>query len=117
MELSIYDIIKRRIITQKSVDLYKKFGKLTFEVHKDANKIMVREAVEKIWDVKVDNVRIMNYEGKNKLFGRRAFKSPDLKKAMVTLKSGYKIELPGSFETMGAQEAPRSEKNLGAEEK
>ncbi len=103
MELTVYDIIKSIIVTEKSADLFKRLGKLTFEVHKDSNKVMIRQAIEKIWDVKVKNVCVMNCPGKNKFLGRRAFKSSDKKKAIVTLKEGYKIELPGHFETMGTE--------------
>ena len=104
MELSVYSIIKKRIITEKSSGLLKNLGKLTFEVHKDANKIMIRQAVEKIWDVKVENVRVLACPGKNKVFARQSFKSPDRKKAIITLKKGYKIDLPEHFETMGVSE-------------
>lgn len=113
MELSIYDIIKKRIITEKSDNLFRKFGKYTFEVHTYANKIMVRDAVEKIWDVKVDNVNIVSIPGKSKSFGRKVFKSPDRKKAIITLKKGYKIDLPGHYETMGVPEnAGKKDKEL-----
>ncbi|MFH1643975.1 MAG: 50S ribosomal protein L23 [bacterium] len=101
MELSIYDVIKRSITTPKSIDLHKRLGQLTFEVNKKANKIMVKQAVEKIWDVKVDKVRILNIQGKTKEFARKSFKSPGLKKAIVTLKKGQTVELPSHFETMG----------------
>ena len=103
MELSVYDIVKKALRTPKSYDVYKKLGKVTFEVHKSSNKIMIKQAVEKIWDVKVDNVRVITVPGKTKSFGRRSFKSSDRKKAVITLKKGYKIDLPGHFETMGAQ--------------
>lgn len=105
MDLSIYDIIKKVSVTSKSRALFDKLGKITFEVHKQANKITVRKAVEKLWDVKVDNVRVMNVKGKNKTFSRRKFQTSDIKKAIVTLKPGYKIELPGQFETMGVASA------------
>ena len=101
MELNIYDIIKAPIISSKSIDLYKRLGQITFEVNKFANKIMVKNAVEKIWDVKVDKVRVINLPGKNKIFARRAFQSPGKKKAIVTLKKGYKVEIPGMFESVG----------------
>jgi large subunit ribosomal protein L23 len=104
MELSVYNIIKKIIVTEKSADLFKRLGKLTFEVHKESNKVMIRQAVEKIWSVKVKDVHVIKCPGKNKLFGRKSFKSPDKKKAIVTLKEGYKIELPGHFETMGVAE-------------
>ncbi len=101
MELNIYDVIKRSITTPKSIDLQKRLGQLTFEVNKVANKIMVRNAVEKIWNVKVDKVRIVNLKGKNKEFARKTFKSPGMKKAIVTLKQGNTIDLPSNFESMG----------------
>ena len=101
MDLNIYNVIKNVRVTGKSSRLFDKLGKITFEVHSTANKVMVREAVEKIWNVKVANVRIMNVPGKNKVFARKTFKTADKKKAIITLKKGYKIELPGQFETMG----------------
>ena len=116
MELSIYNIIKRRIMTPKSSDIFRNTGKITFEVHRESNKIMIKQAVEKIWDVKVDNVRVMTVPGKTKSFGKRSFKSSNKKKAIVTLKKGYKIDLPGNFETMGAQQAGK-EKELPLEGK
>lgn len=117
MELSIYNIIKKPIVTSKSVELFKKFGHLTFEVDKSANKIMVRQAVEKIWDVKVADVRIMNVAGKEKVFARRSFMSPDKKKAIVTLKKGYKIELPGMLEAVGLSEQSPAQAAQSAEGK
>ena len=105
MELNVYDIIKKIVITEKSTDLFKRFGKLTLEVNKDSNKVMIRQAVEKVWDVKVKNVRVVTCPGKTKSFGKRSFKSSDRKKAVVTLREGYKIDLPGHFETMGVPAA------------
>ena len=106
MELSIYDVIKRAIITSKSIELYQKQGKVTFEVNRDANKLVVRNAVEKIWDVKVANVRIINSTGKNKVFMRKKFKSPDSKKAIISLKKGFKIEIPGMMEALSPAASP-----------
>lgn len=110
MELNIYDIIKRPVITSKSIELYKKLGKITLEVHTSANKTMIKDAVEKIWAVKVAGVGIVNLEGKVKTFARRDFQSSDRKKAIITLKQGYKIEIPGMLETMGAVESAGVEK-------
>ena len=101
MELSIYDIIKKPVVTSKSIELFKTLGKVTFEVNKLANKIMICKAVEKIWDVKVSNVRVINSPSKSKIFAKKAFRSPGNKKAIVTLKKGYKIEIPGMFEGIG----------------
>ena len=104
MELSIYDMIKRPLITTKTIDLYKKLGQYTFEVHKDINKVMVRNAVEKLWSVEVDKVNIVNLKGRTKLFSRKKYVTPSRKKAIITLKKGYKIEIPGMFESMAAEQ-------------
>jgi len=101
MELSIYDIIKKPVITSKSVEMFQKLGKVTFEVNMHANKLVVRHAIEKIWNVKVENVRILIRKGKNKTFSRRSFLTSSKKRAIVTLKEGYRIDLPSMFETMG----------------
>ena len=100
MDISVYDVIKKIVISNKCDKLRDSLGKFTFEVHKDANKVLIKDAVEKIWSVKVKNVRVMNVKGKSKSFGRRPFKSPDRKKAIITLKEGCKIDLP-QFESMG----------------
>ncbi|MCK4264930.1 50S ribosomal protein L23 [Candidatus Babeliales bacterium] len=104
MELGIYDIIKSTVSTTKSILLKRKLGKITLEINKLANKAMVRESVEKIWDVKVRDVRIVNTSGKTRMVRRVKHKRPDTKKAIVTLKPGYKIDLPDQYETMGVNE-------------
>ena len=101
MDLGIYSIIKSVFLTNKSSNLFERFGQITFEVHKKANKTMVKQAVEKIWNVKVDKVCVVNVKGKAKRFGRRPFVSPGVRKAVVTLKKGHKIDLGGQFEVMG----------------
>jgi large subunit ribosomal protein L23 len=105
MELSEFDIIKKAIVTNKSVDLFKKFGQITFEVNKLANKLTVRKAIEKIWNVKVSKVCVINRIGKNRVFSKKSFKLPDRKRVIVTLKKGYKIDIPGMFESVVAQSA------------
>ena len=113
MELNIYDVIKRPIVTSKSVELFRKLGQITFEVNTSANKVMIRNAVEKIWNVQVADIRVINLAGKNKVFARREFTSPDKKKAIVTLKKGYKIDIPGMFEAVGS--AGDSAESMGSE--
>ncbi len=104
MELSTYEIIKGIINTPKSLMLRKKVEKVTFLVNKMSNKIMIRDAVEKIWNVKVRDVRVINLHGKTRSVGRKIFKTPGIKKAIITLKKGYKIDLPDQYETMGLKE-------------
>ena len=110
MDLKVYDIIKDISVTPKSRALFDKLGKITFEVHKSANKSMIRGAVERIWDVKVKDVRVLVVKGKRKSFGRRPFCTSDKKKAIITLREGYKIDLPGQFESMGVSSATGSDK-------
>ena len=80
-----YDIIKRPIITEKSMSMTED-TRYTFEVAKDANKIEIAKAVEEIFGVKVAKVNTLNMYGKEKRTGRfPAGRRPSWKKAMVTL--------------------------------
>ena len=85
-----YDIIKRPIITEKSMaEIADK--KYTFEVAKDANKIEIAKAVEEIFGVKVAKVNTINMQGKAKRMGMRpAGRRANWKKAMVTLTADSK---------------------------
>ena len=85
-----YDIIKRPIITEQSMESAS-FKKYTFEVAKDANKIEIAKAVEEIFNVKVAKVNTLNVQGKEKRMGRYpAGRRASWKKAMVTLTADSK---------------------------
>ncbi|MCK9478752.1 MAG: 50S ribosomal protein L23 [Firmicutes bacterium] len=84
MERTAYDIVKRPIITEKSMSQTAE-KKYTFEVAKDVNKIEIKKAVEQVFDVKVKKVNTMNVIGKVKRQGVHVGKRPDWKKAVVTL--------------------------------
>ena len=85
-----YDIIKRPIITEKSMAATAE-KKYTFEVAKDANKIEIAKAVEEIFDVKVAKVNTLNVQGKMKRVGRYPEgRTASWKKAMVTLTADSK---------------------------
>ena len=84
-----YDVIIRQLITEKSTKLAES-NKYTFEVSKKANKIDVRNAVEAIWNRKVDNVTIINVRKKPRKMGRYEGFVPAVKKAIVTLKNDEK---------------------------
>ncbi|GLH65605.1 50S ribosomal protein L23 [Parageobacillus sp. G301] len=87
------DIIKRPIITENTMNLTAQ-KKYTFEVDVKANKTEVKEAVEKIFGVKVKKVNIMNYKGKFKRVGRYSGYTNRRRKAIVTLTPDSKdIEL------------------------
>ncbi len=106
MELSLYDVLLGTVITPKSLELRKKFGKITFKVNPLANKIMIRAAVEKLFDTKVRDVRIQLIKGKTKTIKRKSYTMPAKKKAIVTLKPGFKIDLPEQFESMAPESMP-----------
>ncbi len=91
--MNIYEILKRPITTEKSGILLDYYSQYIFEVDRRANKIQVREAVEKIFDVDVISVNIMNMPAKRGRFGRRqVVKKPAWKKAVVKLAPGQRIE-------------------------
>lgn len=89
------DVLLRPLITEKTV-ASGELNKYIFEVHRDANKQTVKDAVEKLFNVKVKQVNIMNMKGKPKKRGVFVGKSRSWKKAIVTLVTGYRIkELEG----------------------
>ena len=86
-------IIRKVLITEKSTILREVRNQYFFEVARDANKIEIKQAIEKIFSVKVNDVRTMQLRGKVKRQGRWVGKRNDWKKAIVTLKPDQKIEL------------------------
>ena len=89
---NLYAVIRRPIITEKSKIQKEESHKVTFEVHPDANKKEIRDAVEKIFKVSVMNISVMNQRGKKKRVGRHQGKRRDWKKAVVTLMPGERID-------------------------
>jgi large subunit ribosomal protein L23 len=91
--MDVYEILKRPISTEKSGVQADYYGQYTFEVDRRANKLQVKEAVEKIFDVDVISVNVMNMPAKRGRFGRRLVtRKPAWKKAVVTLAPGQKIQ-------------------------
>ncbi len=86
-------IVRCARITEKGTRLREKQNGFLFEVARDANKIEIKQAIESIFNVKVDSVRTLRVHGKPKRMGRYAGHRPDWKKALVTLKKGQTIEL------------------------
>lgn len=93
MDLNIYEIIQGPVATEKAYQLNKDFQKLVLRVHPHANKPDVKKALETLFAVKVKNVRIIVRKGKNKRMQRHAFKGALMKKAIITLKEGYSLDL------------------------
>ena len=91
----ITDVLKKPVLTEKSLLLQQNENKYTFDVDLTANKTEVKVAVEKMFDVKVESVNIMNVKTKTKRMGRYVGKTKRRKKAIVKLKEGYSIDLFG----------------------
>lgn len=87
-----YEVIREPLVTEKGGYLAAE-NKYAFRVVSGVNKTQIREAVEKVFDVKVTQVNVMNVRGKSRRWGRRRVSRPSWKKAIVTLAEGDKIEL------------------------
>jgi len=86
----VYDIIKALLRTEKST-LYEPYRKYLFLVNNQANKVQIKRAVEEIYKVKVSDVNTFISSGKLKRVRHQLGRTPELKRAVVTLKEGQKI--------------------------
>jgi large subunit ribosomal protein L23 len=93
MALHVFEVLRRPLITEKSTILQDSNNKYAFEVDSRANKVQVKTSVEESFSVKVTGVNILMVKGKRKRFGRRLVQQPSWKKAVVSLRSGDKIQL------------------------
>ena len=102
--MDIYHVIKRPLVTEKGTHQAQvshpatrsqpaRAGAYTFEVHRDASKPAIRQAVEKIYNVKVKSVRTANRKGKTRRVRYKMGKTPDWKKAVVVLQGDHHIDL------------------------
>ena len=89
--MDIHRVLLKPTITEKST-LLQESGKYTFRVALRANKVEVKQAVEQNFGVSVLDVNITKLKGKQKRYGPRFTKQPDVKKAVVTLKTGDRID-------------------------
>jgi len=89
--MTIYQVLRRPLVTEKGVTKKDTERTLCFEVPVDANKIIVKQAVEKLFKVKVEEVRTANFQGKLRRRGRFVGHRSDWKKAYVKLKAGEKV--------------------------
>ncbi len=86
-----YEVLRRPIVTEKST-MQAEQRVYTFEVDGRANKLQVKEAVEKAFGVEVVSVNIINVPGKPRRWGRHVSHTPSWKKAIVKLAEGQRIE-------------------------
>jgi large subunit ribosomal protein L23 len=91
--MDIRNIIKKPIVTEKAAFLKEKNNKYTFVVDKDANNFQIKQAVESLFNVKVESVHTSNYLGRSKRMGVHVGYKSDWKKAIVKLGEGQEIQM------------------------
>lgn len=91
----VYKTIKRPVVTERAVDLSHQ-GRYVFKVFPTANKVGIAKAIEKLYDVKVRGVKIVNVVAKKRQVGRFSGFKPGYKKAIVSLEKGQTIEITHS---------------------
>jgi len=87
-----YDVIVSPVITEKAT-MASEFNKVTFKVRRDATKPQIKAAVEKLFDVKVKSVNTLVRLGKIKVFKNKLGQQSDVKRAVVTLEEGHRIDV------------------------
>ncbi|MBS0535687.1 MAG: 50S ribosomal protein L23 [Proteobacteria bacterium] len=87
-----YDVIVSPVITEKAT-MASEFNKVTFKVRRNATKPQIKEAVEKLFDVKVKSVNTLVRQGKIKAFKNKLGQQSDVKRAVVTLEEGHRIDV------------------------
>ena len=88
----IYDVIKKPLVTEKTATAKDSNNVVAFVVDRDANKIEIKQSVEKLFKVEVADVKTVNVAGKSKRVGKNIGKRSNWKKAYVTLKKGSNID-------------------------
>jgi large subunit ribosomal protein L23 len=93
-ELTVWDIILRPVVSEKSNRMQEGLNQYVFEVAPTANKTQIRDAIETIFQVRVERVNVMNVPAKRGRRGRKWYlRSPQWKKAIVSLEPGATINL------------------------
>jgi len=91
--MNIFDVLRAPKMSEKTLSLKEEANQFAFEVDQRANKIQIKESIEKSFKVSVLKVRTMNVRGKKKRLGRYQGLKSSWKKAIVTLKKGLSIDL------------------------
>ncbi len=87
------DIIIRPLVTEKTIKSEEANNTVVFEVKRGTNKIQIKQAIEEIFNVKVESVNVVNQKPRTKRMGKYVGKTNFVKKAYITLKEGSKIEI------------------------
>lgn len=89
----VYDRLVKPVFTEKSTDRYAQFKEYTFEVHPEASKPEIRQAIESLFEVKVEKIRTMQQRAKRKVVGRNQGVSRRWKKAYIRLREGDSLDI------------------------
>jgi len=89
----LYEVIRAPRVSEKTARLQEVSNQYVFEVATDATKADIKQAIEKLFAVKVEAVNVVNVKGKNKAFKFRMGRRPDSRKAYVTLAEGQSIDV------------------------
>ncbi|MCX7716291.1 MAG: 50S ribosomal protein L23 [Endomicrobia bacterium] len=92
MSVDIYKVIKRPIVTEKTTRLKQQQNSYVFEVDINATKTLIKQAIEKLFNVDVVSIHTMVVKGKLRRYGRYEGYRPDWKKAIVKIKHGQSIK-------------------------
>lgn len=95
--MNIYEVIKKPCLTEKGIALQEAHNHIVLRVDPRANKNEIKQAVENLFNVKVEKVRTSNMLGKEKRMGRYVGQTSDWKKAIVTLAEGSKVDFLGEL--------------------
>ena len=90
--MSPTDVVQGPVITEKGTLVNEQGNQVVFRVHREANKVEIRQAIETLFKVKVEKVRTSRQLGKMRRIGRHQGRRPDWKKAYVTLAEGSRID-------------------------
>lgn len=88
----MFQIVKKPLFTEKGTEMKESSNKVLVEVHKDANKLEIKNAIEEIFKVKVDKVATINTKSRSKRYGKHYGTVSGRKKAIITLKKGQKLD-------------------------
>ncbi|MCX7087438.1 MAG: 50S ribosomal protein L23 [Methylococcales bacterium] len=91
-EVYLAKVLQGPVISEKSTIVAEQSKQFVFKVIKQSTKKQVKDAVEKMFNVEVDSVRVLNVKGKEKRFGRSVGRRSDWKKAYVKLKAGHDLD-------------------------
>jgi len=95
MDLNVFEIIRGPVVSEKATLLNQRSNKLLLKVHPQANKTQIKQALQQLFNVKVEKVNTLNRVGKTRRVRRTIVQRSTTKRVIVTLKEGYVIDLFG----------------------